>query len=282
MFLSFYIYPSGKPSRVEMNKIKTIIVDDETEAREGVELLLRNDEEIVIIATCRNGIEAIDVLNEFRIELMFLDIQMPVVDGFEVIRSITPDRLPAIIFTTAYDQYALKAFEVHALDYLLKPFTNGRFYVSLEKAKMNIRSSKIQNEHQELIRIVSNKNINEHEGSELIQYPETGGINRLIVKEAGQVHFIELGDIYWIEAYDYYVKIHIKGRFYLLRKSMKKLSEILPNDHFARVHKSSIVNLQYIKKINILGNGEYEIRLEPDVSLKVSRGFKDSIKHLLT
>ena len=265
-----------------MEKIKKIIVDDETEAREGVELLLQNDEEVEVVCICRNGIEAIDSINEFSIDLMFLDIQMPVVDGFEVIRSVSQDRLPEIIFTTAYDQYALKAFEVHALDYLLKPFTDARFYKSLEQAKKYIRNSKIQKERQELVKIISDRNLGESEDPQLIHYADGNEMNRLIVKEAGQVHFIELGDIHWIEAYDYYVKVHIKGRFYLLRKSMKKLSEILPDDYFARVHKSSIVNLQYIKSINILGNGEYEIQLESDVSLKVSRGYKDSIKHLIS
>ena len=118
-----------------MCKIKTIIVDDESEAREGVALLLQNDNEIEVVCICSNGIEAIEVMNEFKIDLMFLDIQMPLIDGFEVISSVDQERLPEIIFTTAYDQYALKAFEVHALDYLLKPFTDARFYEALGQAK---------------------------------------------------------------------------------------------------------------------------------------------------
>jgi len=264
-----------------MSKIKTIIVDDEKEAREGLALLLDKQDEIDVVEICKNGIEAINVIQSNSIELMFLDIQMPVVDGFEVIRSVPQQRLPEIIFTTAYDHYALKAFEVHALDYLLKPFTDKRFYEALEQAKKYIRNSQIQSERQELIRIISDKNIEKSKGSELIPLEEEKTLNRLIVKENGRVHFIELGDIYWIEAYDYYVKIHVKERFYLLRKSMKKLSEILPDEHFARIHKSSIVNLQYIKNVKILGNGEYEIELKSKTFVKVSRGYKDSIKHLI-
>jgi len=262
--------------------IKTIIVDDEKEAREGVELLLQNDQEVEVVRTCKNGIEAIDSINDFSLDLMFLDIQMPVVDGFEVIRSVSQDRLPEIIFTTAYDQYALKAFEVHALDYLLKPFTDARFYESLDQAKKFIRNSKIQKERQELVKIISDRSVGEREDPQLIHYADGNEMNRLIVKESGQIHFIELGDIHWIEAYDYYVKIHVKDLFHLLRKSMKKLSETLPRDHFVRIHKSSIVNLQYIKSIKILGNGEYEVRLDSGKSLKVSRGYKDSIRHLLS
>ena len=264
-----------------MSKIKTIIVDDEKEAREGLALLLEKREEIEVVDICKNGIEAIDAIQSNAIELMFLDIQMPVVDGFEVIRSVSQHRLPEIIFTTAYDQYALKAFEVHALDYLLKPFTDERFYESLDQAKKHISNTKVQLERQELIKIISDKKIDKSEDSELIPIHEKETLNRLIVKENGRVHFIELGDIYWIEAYDYYVKIHLKEKYHLLRKSMKKLSEILPTDHFARIHKSSIVNLQYIKNIRTLGNGEYEIELEPETFVKVSRGYKDSIKHLI-
>ena len=264
-----------------MGKIKTIIVDDESEAREGLALLLKNDNDIDLICVCKNGIEAIDAINDFSIDLMFLDIQMPGVDGFEVIRSVEEKRLPEIIFVTAYDQHALKAFEVHALDYLLKPFTNDRFYESLKQAKRVISNRNSQDERHELIKIISDRNISQGEDSELIRDTDSKEINRLIVKEAGQVYFINLGDILWIEAYDYYVKVHVHGRFYLLRKSMKKLEELLPKDHFARVHKSSIINLQYIKNIKILGNGEYEIQLESGDFVKVSRSYKASIKHLI-
>ena len=264
-----------------MRKIKTIIVDDESEAREGVALLLQNDNEIEVVCICSNGIEAIEVMNEFKIDLMFLDIQMPLIDGFEVISSVDQERLPEIIFTTAYDQYALKAFEVHALDYLLKPFTDARFYEALGQAKDIIVNRKSQQERQELVKIISDRNINHHLDPELIQNSGSLEVNRLIVKEAGKVYFIELGDVYWIEAYDYYVKIHVKGRFHLLRKSMKKLEALLPNEHFIRVHKSSIINLQYIKNIRILPNGESEILLESGEKVKVSRSYKNSIKPLL-
>ena len=265
-----------------MGKIKTIIVDDESEAREGLVLLLQNARDIEIICVCKTGIEAIDAINDFSIDLMFLDIQMPAVDGFEVIRSVEQSRLPEIIFTTAYDQYALKAFDVHALDYLLKPFTNARFYQALEQAKKTIDNRKDRQQRQELIKVISDRNISQGEDPEIIRDPESNEMNRLVVKEAGQIYFINLGDIRWIEAYDYYVKIHVPGRFHLLRKSMKKLEELLPKGHFARVHKSSIINIQYIKNIKILGNGEYEVLLESGDNVKVSRGYRNSINHLIS
>lgn len=264
-----------------MQRIKTIIVDDEASAREGVLFLLQKDPHIEVIAICKNGIEAIDAINDFKVDLMFLDIQMPMVDGFEVIRSVAQSRLPEIIFTTAYDQFALKAFEVHALDYLLKPFTDDRFYKSLTQAKRIIQNQNAKEDRQELIKIISNKNNPTSKNIELIDQADGVEINRLIVKEAGHVNFINLGDILWIEAYDYYVKIHVSNRFHLLRKSMKNLEEILPKDHFARIHKSSIVNLQYIQHIKRLGNGEYEVQLKSGASMKVSRSYNGAIKHLI-
>lgn len=262
-----------------MSIIKTIIVDDEKEAREGVQLLLETHSEFEIISICKNGIEAIDVLMSNSIDLMFLDIQMPLVNGFEVINSVPHSRLPEIIFTTAYDQYAVKAFEVHAIDYLLKPFTDKRFYEAIEQATVFIKNKQSQEHRRELIKIVSGENVRK---SNTEVHTLTGEqMNRLLVKEGGRVHFVDLVDIQWIEAYDYYVKIHVDNKFYLLRKSMKKLNEILPTEHFVRVHKSSIVNLQYIKHINLLGNGEFEIELSTGTKLKVSRGFRDSIKHLV-
>lgn len=265
-----------------MQKIKTIIVDDEASAREGVQFLLQKDTDIEIIATCKNGIDAIDAINNFSVDLMFLDIQMPMIDGFEVLRSVAQKRLPEIVFTTAYDQFALKAFEVHALDYLLKPFTDARFSESLVQAKRIIDNRNIKEDRQELLKIISNKTSLNNKDTELIEQTGNIEINRLIIKEAGQVNFIILNDILWIEAYDYYVKVHVKGRYHLLRKSMKHLEEILPKDHFARIHKSSIVNLQYIQHIKRLGNGEYEVHLESGDNIKVSRSYNKAIKHLMT
>jgi two-component system LytT family response regulator len=263
-----------------MQGIKTIIVDDEENAREGIAFLLQEDTDIEIIAMCKNGIEAIDAINEFKVDLMFLDIQMPMIDGFEVLRSVAQDRLPEVIFTTAYDQFALKAFDVHAVDYLLKPFTDDRFYKSLTQAKRIIDNHHTKEEHQQLIKNITSKSAPINDSTELIA--PSGDFQRLIIKEAGQVNFINIDDILWIEAYDYYVKVHLHDRFHLLRKSMKYLADILPESLFARIHKSSIVNLQHIQHIKRLGNGTYEAHLKSGEDIKVSRSYNQAIKHLIT
>jgi two-component system LytT family response regulator len=213
---------------------------------------------------------------------MFLDIQMPMVDGFEVVSSTPHNRLPAIIFTTAYDQYAIKAFEVHAIDYLLKPFTDERLYESLNRAKELIRQKKQEEQADKLKKIaVSIENRDGDNETTLIEYEPTSEFSKILIKEKGKVHFIDFTDIIWIEAFDYYVKIHIKDRFYMLRESMRKLIGRLPNSTFARIHNSSIVNLSYIKTVDLLGNGEYKVHLSSGLELKVSRGYKESVKHLI-
>jgi len=263
-------------------KIKTIIVDDEFEAREGLKLLLEKDDDISLVTDCKNGIEAIEALTNFKIDLMFLDIQMPMVDGFEVVRSTPHDRLPAIVFTTAYDQYAVKAFEVHAIDYLLKPFSDERFHESLDRAKALVRQKDLEDEARKLEKIAEGVIKTGATAENILIDPESPeSKSRLIIKENGQIHFIDLSDIIWIEAYDYYVKVHIANRYYMLRESMKKLIQRLPDKLFARIHKSSIINLNFIKTIDLLGNGEYQILLNSGEQLKVSRGFKDKIKHLI-
>jgi two-component system LytT family response regulator len=260
-------------------RIKVIIVDDELEAREGLKLLLGKDQEVDIVSICKNGIEAIEALTNFSVDLMFLDIQMPMVDGFEVIRSVPENRLPSIIFTTAYDQFALRAFEVHAIDYLLKPFTDDKFFKSLNRAK-EIISQKDQGKYISTMKEIAQEAVSTGD-EHVMLYSNQPSLNRLIIKESGRVHFLELPKIIWIEAFDYYVKIHVEGRFYLLRESMKKLMEGLPAEMFIRIHKSSIININYLKFIEIIGNGEYMAHMNSGNELKVSRSFKDSVKHLL-
>lgn len=261
-------------------KIKVIVVDDEMEAREGLRILLENDNDITLVTTCKNGIEAIEALTEFTIDLMFLDIQMPMVDGFEVVRSVPVDRMPLIVFCTAYDQYAVKAFEVHAVDYLLKPFTDERFQEALSRAKSIIRQ---KNQEENIRKMRSIASDLESHGSDnlLIEKGLPGLEKKLIVKESGKIHFINLSEVIWIEAFDYYVKVHVSNRFYTIRDSMKKMIERLPGDQFIRIHKSTIISRNYIQSVDPLGNGEYQVHLKLGTQHKVSRSYKDSIKGLI-
>jgi len=265
-----------------MHKIRTIIVDDEPEAREGLKLLLEGDTDIELIGLCKNGIEAIDMINEHAVDLALLDIQMPVINGFEVVNSVSGDRLPHIIFVTAYDQYALKAFDVHAVDYILKPFTDQRFREGLQRAKMLISQEKLQ---KDMLRSLSEELGNrdaQKDGQLVPESPDNpSSAQRLVVKDSGKIRFIPLPEIVWLEAFDYYVKIHIKGHFYLIRESLKKLSERLPSSMFIRIHKSSIVNISYIQSLTSVENGEYLIKATTGEELKVSRSYRDEVKGLI-
>lgn len=261
-----------------MEKIGTIIVDDEREAREGVKLLLQQDEEIEIVAVCANGIEAIQAIRDFHPKLLFLDIQMPQINGFEVLRSIAEEHLPAIIFTTAYDEYTLKAFEVHAVDYLLKPFSDQRFYAALAHAKQLIQQKQLAEQPEVSLAKAQTQATN---NSQLIQASDAQ-TTRLVFKVDGRVHFLDYSDIIWIEAYDYYVKIHVQERFYLLRERLKSLEDQLPSPPFMRIHKSSIINRQHLRQIAPQSSGsEYQLTLSNGTELKSSRSYRDKIRSLM-
>jgi len=264
-----------------MKKIKTIIVDDEVEAREGVQLLLKNDPDIEILGLSKNGVEAIDMINDHEIDLVFLDIQMPVINGFEVVNSISNARLPHIIFVTAYDQYALKAFEVHAIDYILKPFTDQRFFEGLQRAKQFISQQRVQEQQAKLKQISSSFAEKKANLDQLLVSVENDTDERLIVKEKGKVIFIPLTDILWLQAYDYYVKIHLSECYYTIRESLKKLSQKLPTPPFVRIHKSTIINKDYIKEISATGSAEHAVLLQNGKELKASRSYNESIKSII-
>ncbi len=262
-----------------MERITTIIVDDELEAREGVVALLTKDQQINVVAVCANGIEAIQAIREYHPELLFLDIQMPQVNGFEVLNSTTKEYLPAIIFTTAYDEYTLQAFEVHAVDYLLKPFTDERFFAALNHAKQLLNQKNTAT--QSIPNLVQSR-VKSGQSSQLIN-TDSFASERLTIKVNGKIHFIPLEEIIWIEAYDYYVKIHVAERFFLLRDSLKKMEARLPFPPFVRVHKSSIINQKYLQEIAPQHNGnEYQLSLTSGQKLHSSRSYRDQIKNLIT
>jgi two-component system LytT family response regulator len=228
-------------------KIRTLVVDDEPLARSNVTVLLRRDPEIELIAECGSGMKAVTDIRGQRPDLVFLDVQMPECDGFDVLELLGTDLPAAIIFVTAYDQYALRAFEAGALDYLLKPFDNGRFERALSRAKERIARG----------------------------FPK---LDRLAIKSAGQVVFLKIAEIDWIEAADYYSCLHLGTRTHLLRRSMAELERELDPQVFCRIHRSAIVNLDRVRKIEVGEEGEHEVVLENGARLRLSRRYRRELQ----
>jgi len=270
-----------------MDKISVVIVDDEKEAREGIEILLQKDSNIEVKALCKNGLEAIKTIQKVKPELIFLDIQMPSINGFEVLNTLDEKILPEVIFVTAYDQYSLKAFENHAVDYLLKPFTDERFFNALSFAKKRIFANRKSNNFSGLQNLLQTyqKEKNQQSEQKLIDesnnYPQKIINNRLVIKADGKIYFVPLNDIIWVQAYDYYVKIHIKARFYLIRERLKTMEQLLPNENFIRVHKSSIVNINHVIELEPHFNNEYMAKMSNGIAIKTSRSYRDNLDSII-
>jgi len=235
--------------------IRAVVVDDEALARSSVVSLLKSDPDVVSIVECASGQEALESIRADKPDLLYLDVQMPECDGFDVIELLGREVPPAVIFVTAYDEYALRAFEAGVLDYLLKPFDDARFNRALARAKEKL--SALQSRRSQL--------------------PE-----RLIVKNAGQVWFIRVQDIDWIEAADYYVCLHVGGKSHLLRRSLTDLEESLAPDSFCRIHRSIMVNLNRVNRIEFDTAGEYDVLLEGGKRLKLSRRYRKTLEARLS
>jgi len=268
-----------------MDVIGTIIVDDEEEAREGLRSLLAREDDIEILALSENGLNAIEMIRNYKPDLVFLDIQMPEINGFEVLNSLPDDLLPAVIFVTAYDEYALKAFDVHALDYLLKPFTDERFHQALDHAREQLRGSPEQSVEAQVRNLLrSYREEKSGNPDSLIHSGGTAGdaVNpeRLIIKVDGKIKFLSLQNLRRIEAQDYYVKLYHGEDTYLIRESMKEMEKQLPDDRFLRIHNSNIVNVTFIKEMEPYFSGGYIVTLTTGEELKMSRGYAKNISFL--
>jgi len=240
-----------------VTEIRTLIVDDEALARTTIAELLRSDPEISLVGECGSGTEAIEVIRTCRPALLFLDVQMPGCDGFDVIEQLGSDAPKAAVFVTAYDKYALKAFEAEALDYLLKPYTDSRFFRVLARAKALL-------------------------GQVEQSCEESRSPDRLMVKYAGRVIFLRAAEIDWIEAADYYACLHVGERSHLLRRSMADLERELDREIFCRIHRSAIVNINRVRELRLDANGEYEVVLENGAPLRLSRSYREQLHKRLT
>src|SRR5579863_9612099 len=236
-----------------MTEIRTLIVDDEPLARATIAELLRSDPEISVVGECASGTEAIEAVRTCRPALLFLDVQMPGCDGFDVIEQLGGDSPKAVVFVTAYDRYALRAFEAEALDYLLKPYSDSRFFRVLARAKALLQSA-----------------------------VEPQSPDRLMVKSAGRVIFLRAAEIDWIEAADYYACLHVGPRSHLLRRSMADLERELDRRIFCRIHRSAVVNIARVRELRLNANGEYEVVLQNGAELSMSRSYREQLQKLMT
>ena len=260
-----------------MERIRTLIVDDEPLAREGIRLLLGRDARFEVVGECGDGAAAVSALRKLSPDLVFLDVQMPEMNGFEVLGKLAGDELPAVIFVTAFDEYALNAFEVHALDYLLKPFDDERFDRALGRARLQVRQQKAHRLSERLLSAVEDFRESAARGGE----GRPSYLGRLAVKSAGRVHFLRTEEIDWIEAADYYVKLHVGDRSHLLRQTMSHLESQLDPRRFVRIHRSAIVNLDRVKELRTQPHGDCSVFLADGTQLRLSRGGREKLGALL-
>ncbi len=253
-------------------KIKVMIVDDEPLARRNLRALLKAVPDIELVKECGNGRDAVREIRALDPDLVFLDIQMPELDGFEVLEHLAGQPLPVIIFVTAYDQYALRAFEVSALDYLLKPFDDARFHKALAQARHQLEQQDASELGRKLLTLLGTREVK----AEAPRY-----LTRLMVKTAGRVIFIRSEEIDWVEACDNYVRLHTSGKTHLLRQTMNELEAALNPEQFARIHRSTIINLDRVKELHTHFNGEHLVLLHDGTELKLSRTRRDWLAHWL-
>jgi two-component system, LytTR family, response regulator len=253
----------------ELEKIRTLIVDDEPIAREGVRVQLAKDSRVEVVAECGNGLEAVTAIRELSPDLVFLDVQMPGMGGFEVVEAIGAEAMPAVIFVTAYDKYALQAFDVSAVDYLLKPFDAERFQKAFQRARDQLQK-----------RNVASVNVALRSLLETIQ-PSRKYLERFVVKAAGRIFFLPVVEIDWIEAADNYVSLHTGRESHLIRETLTALEDKLNPDDFIRIRHSAIVNVKRIKELHPLFKGEYQILLYTGAKLTSSRRYRHRIADLL-
>jgi two-component system LytT family response regulator len=248
---------------VKSSKINVLIVDDEPLARKFIRRLLKDDQEVAIVAECRNGYEAITKITQGFVDLVFLDVQMPEMDGFGVLETLGDIPLPQIVFTTAYDQYAIRAFEVHALDYLLKPFDQARFRQVMDHAKSQLPAAIRKNQRTQISTLLDNQS--------------SPYLNRLIVKTSGRIIFLKTEEIRWIEAADKYVQLHTGKTTRLVRQTLNAIELQLDPNRFIRIHRSAIVNIEHIQELQPLIGGEYRVVLSDGTKLTLSRNYRNKL-----
>lgn len=253
--------------------LRTLIIDDEPLAREGVRMLIGSDRELDIVAEIDNGRDAITAIVGHRPDLVFLDVQMPERDGLSVLRQIPKEQLPLVVFVTAFDRYAIDAFEAHAIDYLLKPVEADRFALTLARVKARFRERQQSEVTDRLLALMRD--------NESLSGADKPYVERIPVPHAGKVQIVPVASIDWAEAEDDYVRLHVGKTEHLIRKTLTAFETELDPKNFIRIHRSHIVNAGRIKELRPQGQGDYVVVLSDGTQLKLSRSFKDRIATLL-
>ncbi len=260
-----------------MTKIRTIIIDDEPLAREGIRMLLTSDSHFEIVGECTNGKEAITAIKKNKPDLIFLDVQMPEINGLGVLRALPANQLPLVVFVTAFDKFAIDAFDAHALDYVLKPVNPVRFAKTLARIRKRFSEQEVSQISQKLVDLL-------HSGKRdsIGATADTAYLNRFSIKTGDTIHFVDVVDVDWLEAEDYYVKLHVAKHSHLIRETLSNLEKQLDPAAFIRIHRSTIVNASRIKELKQHFRGEYFVILKDGTKLKLSRSYRNSVARILT
>ncbi len=253
---------------MESPLIRVLLVDDESLAREMLREMLQDDPQVAIVGESCNGREALEAIRTHSPDLIFLDVQMPELGGFEMLEALGKE-MPRVIFVTAYDQYAVRAFEVHALDYLLKPFDQERFDISWQRARAQILRDRDGGTDQRILALLEEMKA----GNKYLE--------RLVIKASGRIYFLETAEIDWIEAEGNYVSVHSAKKSHLLRETISSLEAQLDPKKFLRIHRSSIVRIDRIQELQPWFHGEYRIILQNGTQLTLSRNYRDKLQEAL-
>jgi two-component system LytT family response regulator len=253
--------------------VRTVIADDERLARQKLLILLESEPLVKVVAECQDGRQAVSAIRSFQPDMLLLDIQMPDLDGFQVLSEIPPDEMPVVIFTSAYDQYAIRAFEANALDYLLKPFDQERLHHAVERARSELRKERDREITHRILSLLSQVRSVAPAAAEKD--------SRLVIKANGRVVFLDLDNIEWVEAAANYVRLNVGKESYLFRETISRISERLDANHFVRIHRSTIVNVRKIKELIPVNSGEYVVVLKSGRELSCSRGYRSALQGIV-
>jgi len=264
---------SALQGKTPSSPLRVIIADDERLARKKLHILLESEPEVQVVAECEDGRQTISAIHAHLPDLLLLDIQMPDLDGFQVLNEVPPGEMPVVIFTSAYDQYAIRAFEAHALDYLLKPFDQERLHLSIERACSEVHKSGDREITHRIMDLLSRVR------SETRSGPEPEG--RLVIRAKGRVIFLNLDEIDWVEAAANYVRLNVGKESYFFRETISRIAERLNPNLFIRIHRSTIVNVRKIKELIPVNSGEYIVILKTGKELSCSRGYRAGLQSVI-